>query len=148
MNQAAPPAVRELLAALLQVAHSIEGSLERSVEPCGLSLAKMGALQILSDADAPVPLGQLACRLCCVKSNVTQLIDRLEAEGLVRRIPDPADRRSVLALVTESGRERLEEARLARERAEAALLAGLDDAEITRLTALFQRVSARAGDAG
>jgi DNA-binding MarR family transcriptional regulator len=144
MNQAAPPAVRQLLGALLQVANAVHGSLERSVEPCGLSLAKMGALQILCEANEPVPLGQLACRLCCVKSNVTQLIDRLEAEGLVRRIPDPADRRSVLALITDAGRERLDEAREARERAEAALLAGLDPAEVERLTALFQQVSDRA----
>jgi DNA-binding MarR family transcriptional regulator len=147
MNQPPPPAVRQLLAALLQVAHSVQGSLERSVEPCGLSLAKMGALQILSEAEDPVPLGQLACRLCCVKSNVTQLIDRLEAEGLVRRLPDPADRRSVLAAITDAGRARLDEARQSRERAEAALLADLDETEIRRLTGLFERVSARAGQA-
>jgi DNA-binding MarR family transcriptional regulator len=144
MNQATPPAARQLLSALLQVSQAVHGSLEKSVEPCGLSLAKMGALGHLADAGEPVPLGQLACRLCCVKSNVTQLIDRLEAEGLVRRVPDPADRRSVLAQITEAGRERLREATEARERAEAALLADLDEAELSRLTALFQRVSARA----
>jgi DNA-binding MarR family transcriptional regulator len=124
----------------------VQGSLERSIEPCGLSLAKMGALQILAEAGGAVPLGQLACRLCCVKSNVTQLVDRLEAEGLVRRTPDPADRRSVLALITEPGRARLAEARAARERAEAELLADLDGPEMSRLTALLQRVSARAAE--
>jgi DNA-binding MarR family transcriptional regulator len=143
MNQSPPPAA-QLLSALLQVAHAVQGSLERSVEPCGLSLAKMGALRILNDADGPVPLGQLACKLCCVKSNVTQLVDRLEGEGLVQRIPDPADRRSVLALITDAGRERLGEALDARDRAEAALLADLDEAELGRLTTLFQRVSIRA----
>jgi DNA-binding MarR family transcriptional regulator len=143
MNQSSPPAA-ELLSALLQVAHAVQGSLEKSVEPCGLSLAKMGALRILAEAGEPVPLGQLACRLCCVKSNVTQLVDRLEAEGLVQRLADPADRRSVLALITEAGRARLGEALDARERAEAALLADLDEAELTRLTALFRRVSTRA----
>lgn len=143
MNQA-PPAARELLHALLHAAGAIEESLERSVEPCGLSLAKMGALRILADADEPVQLGQLACRLSCVKSNVTQLVDRLEAEGLVRRIPDPADRRSVLATITGAGRERLAEALEARERAEASLIAGLDAAEVERLTGLFRRVAARA----
>ena len=147
MNQATTPAARQLLEALLQAAGAIHGSLERSVEPCGLSLAKMGALRILADADGPVPLGQLACRLCCVKSNVTQLVDRLEGEGLVRRMADPADRRSVLAQITEAGRQRLREAVDARERAEAALLADLDEAELNRLTLLFQRVSTRAAGA-
>lgn len=147
MNQA-PTAAGQLLHALLQAAGAIEGSLERSVEPCGLSLAKMGALRILAESGEPVPLGQLACRLCCVKSNVTQLVDRLEADGLVRRMPDPADRRSVLAVITEAGHARLAEALAARQRAEAALLEDLGQAEVERLTGLFQRVAARAGGGG
>jgi len=43
--------------------------------------------------------------LACVKSNVTQLVDRLEADGLVERAPDPNDRRSRLAMLTERGRK-------------------------------------------
>jgi DNA-binding MarR family transcriptional regulator len=39
-----------------------------------------------------------------VKSNVTQLTDRLEAEGTVRRVSDQEDRRSILMELTESGR--------------------------------------------
>jgi len=49
-------------------------------------------------------LGQLAERLACVKSNVTQLVDRLEADGLVNRTADPNDRRSRLAVLTDAGR--------------------------------------------
>src|SRR5215472_9346517 len=45
-------------------------------------------------------------KLSCVRSNVTQLVDRLEADGLVKRIDDPADRRAVRAEVTRLGRER------------------------------------------
>jgi DNA-binding MarR family transcriptional regulator len=37
---------------------------------------------------------------------MTQLVDRLEAEGFVRRVDDPNDRRSVLAMVTQLGQER------------------------------------------
>ena len=37
---------------------------------------------------------------------MTQLVDRLEAEALVRRVDDPSDRRSVLAAVTRLGEER------------------------------------------
>jgi DNA-binding MarR family transcriptional regulator len=39
----------------------------------------------------------------CAASNITQLVDRLEAEGLVQRIDDPDDRRSVRAQLTEQG---------------------------------------------
>ncbi len=42
----------------------------------------------------------------CVRSNITQLMDRLEADGLVRRVEDPQDRRSVRAALTRLGTER------------------------------------------
>jgi DNA-binding MarR family transcriptional regulator len=144
MNEAdvlCAPRVREVLMALLRAGAGVEARLERSVEPMGLSLAKMGALHTLVEADGPVPLGQLAERLCCVKSNVTQLVDRLEAELLVRRVPDPADRRSVRAEVTAEGRARFAAALRAREAAEAELLAGFGDDELERLARWCQRVS-------
>jgi DNA-binding MarR family transcriptional regulator len=51
-------------------------------------------------------LSELAEKLTCVRSNVTQFVDRLEADGLVKRADDPADRRAVRAEVTGLGRER------------------------------------------
>ena len=59
-----------------------------------------------SPQDQPISLSELAEKLTCVRSNVTQLMDRLEADGLVKRIDDPADRRAVRAEVTRLGRER------------------------------------------
>jgi DNA-binding MarR family transcriptional regulator len=41
-----------------------------------------------------------------VRSNITQLVDRLEADKLVRRVDDAADRRSLRAAITPLGRER------------------------------------------
>jgi DNA-binding MarR family transcriptional regulator len=53
-------------------------------------------------------LSELADGRKCVRSNITQLVDRLEADGLVRRIDDPADRRAIRAQVTPLGIERFE----------------------------------------
>jgi DNA-binding MarR family transcriptional regulator len=61
-------------------------------------------LDAIVKAELPVSLGKLAEHLNCVKSNVTQLTDRLEAEGTVRRVSDPEDRRSILMELTDSGR--------------------------------------------
>jgi DNA-binding MarR family transcriptional regulator len=113
---------------LIQSAALVEARLEAAVAPSGLSLAKLGVLQHLVEAQSPLPLGQLADRIACVKSNVTQLVDRLEAEGLVRRETDPSDRRVVRAAITAAGRERCAEAAAARSRAEAGLAAGLSPA--------------------
>lgn len=66
-------------------------------------MSKLGVLTKLVEAGRPLALSELAARLSCVRSNMTQLIDRLEADELVRRIDDPSDRRSVLAMVTPLG---------------------------------------------
>jgi len=91
---------------LLGTLHFVECRLEAAVEPLGLSLAKFGVLANLAAADEPLPLSALAERCACVRSNMTQLVDRLEADALVRRTADQNDRRSVRAELTAEGRRR------------------------------------------
>jgi DNA-binding MarR family transcriptional regulator len=93
------------LFAVLHASSVLEGRLEARLSDVGLSLAKLAALNRLTEAGESLPLGQLAERLSCVKSNVTQLVDRLEADGLVSRTGDPNDRRSRLAVLTDAGRK-------------------------------------------
>src|SRR5947199_2422256 len=92
------------LFAVLHAASALETRVEERLADAGLSLPKLAALHQLSQAGDSLPLGQLAERLACVKSNVTQLVDLLEADGLVVRAADPSDRRSRLAVLTEHGR--------------------------------------------
>jgi len=96
--------VRSGLFAVLHAAGSLEARVEARLAEVGLSLPKLAALHQLTQAGDSLPLGQLAERLACVKSNVTQLVDRLEADGLVTRAADPSDRRSRLAVITETGK--------------------------------------------
>jgi DNA-binding MarR family transcriptional regulator len=91
---------------LLHAAHLLESRMEEALAAVGLSMAKYGALELLIEAKEPLPLSELAARAKCVRSNMTQLVDRLEAEGLVQRIDDPADRRVTRAQLTPAGRER------------------------------------------
>lgn len=51
----------------------------------------------------PLPMRRLAQKLKCEPSNVTGIMDRLEARGLVERQADPSDRRVKLAVATEEG---------------------------------------------
>src|ERR1700704_4740076 len=95
---------------LLAAARAVEPRAEGALGEIGLSLAKLGALRHLMLAAEPLTLSQLAERHCCGKSNVTQLVDRLEAEGFVARESDPEDRRTVRATVTASGRAAYERA--------------------------------------
>jgi DNA-binding MarR family transcriptional regulator len=90
----------------LQTAQAIEERLGASLEVVELSVAKYSALKQLAVADEPLSLSELATRLVCVRSNISQLVDRLAADGLVRRVEDPKDRRCVRAALTDLGRER------------------------------------------
>jgi DNA-binding MarR family transcriptional regulator len=91
---------------LLSAAHALEERVEAALGRAGLSSAKFAVLNELVAAGEAVSLSELAGRLSCVRSNMTQLIDRLEADGLVQRVDCPSDRRSVKAEITYLGRER------------------------------------------
>jgi DNA-binding MarR family transcriptional regulator len=91
---------------LVAAAHSIEQRLEAAMEEVGLSSAKFSALTYLINAGEPLSLSECAKRMTCVRSNITQLMDRLEADGLVKRVDDPNDRRGVRAVATPLGTER------------------------------------------
>ncbi|MEO8194481.1 MAG: MarR family transcriptional regulator [Gemmatimonadales bacterium] len=90
---------------VLHAAQAIGDRLEAALDTVGLSMAKHSALTKLAEAGEPLTLSELASRLSCVRSNITQLVDRLEADGLVRRVDDPADRRSIRAELTPLGLE-------------------------------------------
>lgn len=94
------------LVMLLETAQSIQNRLETMLAEVELTPAKFQAIDVLARAGEPLTLGEFASRLKCVRSNITQLVDRLEADGLVKRVNDPADRRAVLAVVTPLGLKR------------------------------------------
>jgi len=114
---------------LLHAAHVLEDRVEDALGRAGLSFAKFGVLTELVSAGRPLSLSELATRLSCVKSNMTQLIDRLEADRVVQRVDDPNDRRSVQAAITELGREMQAAgaAEVAKLHAEFAAVVGADD---------------------
>lgn len=96
----------KIVVSLIHAAHSIEGRFEEVLQAVNLSGPKFSALSILVAESQPISLSELAEKLTCVRSNVTQLVDRLEADGLVKRTDDPSDRRGVRAEATRLGRER------------------------------------------
>jgi DNA-binding MarR family transcriptional regulator len=94
---------------LLDAGRAQIARLEEALKVVGLSAAKYKVLSQIAKSSEPVPLRLLAEEQQCVASNVTTLVDRLEADGLVRRVDDPADRRSKRAELTDLGQEKAEE---------------------------------------
>jgi DNA-binding MarR family transcriptional regulator len=114
---------------LLEVARTVQERVEAALESVGLSGAKYMTLEQLIRAGEPMSLSALAeCRKC-VRSNITQLIDRLESEGLVERVADPDDRRSIRARITPSGRDKFATGTEAVQAVQAELAAKVSDAD-------------------
>lgn len=74
----------------------------RVLELLGLSPLEFAVLQRL-DTTQGQRLTDLGTALLCVKSTITRLVDRLEADGLVQRTPDREDRRAQRLLLTPRG---------------------------------------------
>lgn len=129
------------LTTLLHAAHAAEQDVETRLGAIGLSLAKLAALKRLAEAGESLTLTQLAERLACVKSNITQLVDRLEGEGLVERRSDPNDRRARIATMTEAGRKAWKEGVRIQEKAERDLLRKLTAAESQALAGLLGKLA-------
>src|SRR5256885_10732156 len=130
------------LFAVLQASSVLESRVEARLADVGLSLAKLAALHRLTEAGESLPLGQLAERLACVKSNVTQLVDRLEADGLVNRTADPNDRRSRLAVLTDAGRSAYRKGSEIQMQTERELFGGLTKEESEVLHHLLEKLKA------
>ena len=131
------------LFSLLHAADVAQTHVESKLAAVGLSLPKLAALRALSDAGESMPLGQLAERLSCVKSNITQLVDRLEADGFVARAHDPGDRRSRLAVMTPAGRKACDEGTRIQIETERELFGALSQDEARQLGSLIQKVTQR-----
>jgi DNA-binding MarR family transcriptional regulator len=82
--------------------------------------------------------GALLRATLVTSGTMTNRIDRLAASGLVRREPDPRDKRGVLVTLTDQGQERVDAALAGLLRRERALLAGLDAGEQRHLAGLMR----------
>jgi DNA-binding MarR family transcriptional regulator len=137
MSQAQDPVTLEvvdLMAGLVSLFHK---EYEEAAAARSLTGAQAKVLALLRRG--PLPMRQIAQTLSCEPSNITGIVDRLEARGLVARQPDPDDRRIKRVAATESGRTVSAELRESLHFARAPL-AALGAEERTQLRDLLQRM--------
>ena len=135
------PAPDVLVFSLLGAAGAVEARLEAAVSPLGLSLAKLGLLRLLAEAKQPLPLSELAQHQRCVRSNITQIVDRLEKDGLVRRRADADDRRSVRAALTPAGERAYARGMRALTQAQRAIVSSLRSTDADNLQAALDTLT-------
>ena len=132
--------ILRLLGLLHRTEKITDGRINALLQPISLTCAQHQVLKLLIMAQEPLQLGQVAEKLHNVRSNATQMVDRLVAEGLVERIFDPADRRRVLAQITEEGRRRFEAAAQLERQVEQELCVSFSQQERDQLITLLSRL--------
>lgn len=120
--------------------------LDGLLKPYDLTFARYEALVLLHFSRAgALPLSVIGARLMVHPTSVTNSIDRLVAQGLVERQPNPRDGRGVLASITADGRDVVERA-TSDLMADGFGLTAYDDAQLTQLFALLRELRVDAGD--
>ena len=107
----------------------------------GLGRGEVGALSALRIAGLPYRLSptRLGKGLMLSSAGVTSRIDRLERRGLVRRLPDPDDRRGVIVELTDQGLEVVDAAVAALAISDRELIERLDPEEVAQFEALLRK---------
>ena len=108
----------------------------------GLNRGEVGALSALRISGPPHRLSptRLGRGLMLSSAGVTSRIDRLERRGLVRRLPDPDDRRGVIVELTDQGLEVVDAAVAAVSISDRQLLERLDPKEIAQLEPILRKL--------
>ena len=119
-----------------------------ALRECGLTFARYEVLVLLAfSRRGALPLGKMGERLMIHPTSITNLVDRLELAGLVRRVQHPEDRRTTLAALTDEGRTLVE---LATKRVTDVQfgLEGLEERERDQLTRLVRKLRRKVHDFG
>jgi DNA-binding MarR family transcriptional regulator len=95
---------------LLEAQHAVAAVIERlAVGPAGLDAPTAELLMRLAQsADCGIRGVDIGVQCQMTATRVSRLVDRAEADGLVRRTPDPLDRRAQHVVMTEKGHEAAE----------------------------------------
>ena len=144
--EAEPSRAMAAVTSLMRAQQVLMARLNDLLRPYGLTFPRYEALMLLSFTRAgALPLGKIGERLQVHRTSVTNIIDKLEADGLVRRVPHAEDRRATLAEITAEGRAA---AKAATEvlNAESFGIASLPPRDLERLTTILRGLRLDAGD--
>jgi DNA-binding MarR family transcriptional regulator len=141
-----PAGAMAAVTSIMRAQQILLGQLDTILRPHGLTFARYEALVLLSfSRRGALPLGLIGERLMVHPTSVTNIIDRLEKQGLVARRRNPLDGRGRLAEITSPGRQTVQ-------RATADLMtagfgmAGYDREQLREIFALLRGLRVAAGD--
>lgn len=142
MGQTEQPLWRRAATHTLSTALHLKAIIEERLhDQTGLLLADNEALLNLAATDRPLRMSDIANRLILSPGGATKVVDRLEAKGYVKRLPDPVDRRATVLEITAAGEKIMADARaVIDEQLEATWAVHLTDEEAAVVVAVMDRV--------
>ena len=114
-----------------------------SVAATGLGLTDFAVLKALLFT-GPLPVNVIGAKVLLTSGSITSTVDRLEAQGLVKRASHPTDRRAYLVSLTAAGRRKIRPASLKHARKMAEVVRTLKPAEQRELVRLMKKLGKHA----
>ncbi|MGG8406932.1 MarR family winged helix-turn-helix transcriptional regulator [Streptomyces sp. 12297] len=129
---------------IYRITRNMGDAMERTYARYGVSRGEFDVVATLRRSGAPYTLSprQLSATLMLTTGGMTGRLDKLEKAGLLRRAPDPHDRRGLQVSLTERGLSVVEEAVTAGLEVQREALTGLSDEEVEQLTGLLRKLMA------
>jgi DNA-binding MarR family transcriptional regulator len=141
-----PAAAMRAVTSIMRAQQILIAELDNVLRPRGLTFARYEALVLLAfSRRGALPLRVMGERLMVHPTSVTNIVDRLETQGFVRRRPNPRDGRGTLAEITGTGREVMA-ASTADLMSARFGMAGYRDSELDELFTLLRGLRVGAGD--
>jgi len=141
-----PSTTMAAVTGLMRVQQIVQSAVDGALKPHNLTFARYEALVLLSFARREsLPMRVMGERLQLHPTSVTNIVDRLEKDGLVKRVPHPTDRRTTLVEITGDGHARLEDATKAVTDIDFGLV-GLTTKQTEQLSELLTKVRKATGD--
>jgi DNA-binding MarR family transcriptional regulator len=116
----------------------------------GLAMSQLPVLIVLKQSKG-LPQAELARIARVEQSSMAQLLNRMERDGLIERVADPADKRSRVISLTDRAFRRMHKGKAIMDATVKIALQGLSPTDIERLNELMRRINdnlERAADAG
>jgi DNA-binding MarR family transcriptional regulator len=125
--------------AFWSVARRLRHVSQETLAPWDITPSHLRALRVLS-RQGSIRLSELSDQLRIAPRSATEVVDALESRGLVRRQPDPGDRRATLVQVTDRGASVLDAARAARAAEAEQVFGRLSQADRAHLTRILRKL--------
>ena len=136
------PEVEGVISRLSAINKHVNREFEDTLAGHGLNQGEYRLLLRLATraADNRMSAGELSRALMLSSGAMTNRLDRLETAGLVRRLPDPRDRRGVVIELTDEGRRQVDAAVIEQAAKEIDVLNALSGRELASLNTLLRKV--------